>query len=122
MKIVEVRKKATPGSVIRLKYCDTFVSRLLGLMFTREIDIDGGIQLAGKRDSIANTSIHMMFMRYDIEVVWVSEDLVVVDKTLAKKWGLFYSPKHPAMHVLELHPSKLSEFEIGDQLLIHAVN
>lgn len=87
-------------------------------MFSKKIEINGGIILVEKRESIAQTTIHMMFMRYDIAVIWLSKDKVVVDKTVARKWVPYYAPKEPAQYVLELHPSKLDSFFIGDQIEI----
>jgi uncharacterized membrane protein (UPF0127 family) len=58
----------------------------------------------------------MMFMNYDITVLWLNNDMVVVDKALAKRWALYYGPKEPAQYILEIHPSRYDDFEIGDQL------
>ena len=85
-------------------------------MFTKKIEMDDGIIIAEKKESIALTSIHMMFMNYDITVLWLDKAMVIVDMVLAKKWKLIYVPKKPAQYVVELHPSKLSEYSIGDRL------
>ena len=87
----------------------------MGLMFTKEIDPNSGIIIAEKYESRARTSIHMMFMRYDIAAIWLDKDLVVVDSVLAKKWNPYYAPERPAQYVVEAHPSQLSTFSIGDQ-------
>ena len=86
-------------------------------MFSRQLNIDEGIILAESRESRINTSIHMLFMYYDLAVLWLDKDLCVVDKVLAKKWFPFYFPKQPAQYVLELHPSQFSEYSIGDRLV-----
>jgi uncharacterized membrane protein (UPF0127 family) len=86
-------------------------------MFSKELADDAGIVIAEAGESRINTAIHMMFMNYDITVLWLDKNLVVVDKVLAKKWALFYMPKAPAQHVVELHRSKFPEYEIGDQLM-----
>lgn len=87
-------------------------------MFTKQIDIDGGIIIAEKKESTALTTIHMMFMNFDITVLWLDNAMVVVDKVLAKKWVPVYSPKKPAQYVVELHSSKFSEYSVGDKLEI----
>ena len=86
-------------------------------MFSRELNHDQGIILVENVESRINTSIHMMFMNYDITVLWLDKQLVIVDKVLARKWRLIYLPKKPAQYVVELHQSKFSEFSIGDQLI-----
>ena len=85
-------------------------------MLTEELPQDGGIMIAESGESKVNTSIHMMFMNYDITVLWLNKEMVVVDKVLAKKWALYYGPKEPAQYILEIHPSRYDDFEIGDQL------
>ena len=86
-------------------------------MFSREIKSDGGIILAESSESRLNTSIHMLFMNFDLAVLWLDKNLCVVDKVLAKKWYPFYFPKKPAQYVLELHPAQFSAYSIGDQLV-----
>jgi uncharacterized membrane protein (UPF0127 family) len=86
-------------------------------MFSKDLEADAGIVIVEAGESRVNTAIHMMFMNYDIAVLWLDKNLVVVDKVLAKKWALFYMPKAPAQYVVELHRSKFSEYEVGDQLL-----
>jgi len=86
-------------------------------MFSKALNQDCGIIIEEKQESRLNTSIHMFFMNYDITVVWLDEQRVVVDKALAKKWAPMYYPKKPAKYVLELHSSKYSDYSLGDQLV-----
>jgi uncharacterized membrane protein (UPF0127 family) len=86
-------------------------------MFTKELKPDYGIIIVEKKESRINTAIHMMFMNYDITVLWLDKKMVIVDKIQAKKWALFYSSKAPAQYVVELHQSRFSEYLIGDQLI-----
>ena len=118
MKYATIKNPASPKTLLRLKYCDTYGCSLLGLMFTKEIKHDGGIIIAEKKESRSRTAIHMMFMRYDIAVLWLDKDLVIVDKVLARKWAPYYAPKLPAQYVIEAHASILSFFSIGDKLLL----
>ena len=118
VKYAFLNKNSTPKTSLYVKYCDTFFSRLLGLMFSKEINRDGGIIIVENKESRMLTSIHMMFMRYDIAAIWLDKDLVVVEKVLAKKWKPYYAPKRPAQYVVEAHPSQLSAFSVGDQLTI----
>lgn len=118
MKTVKLENTSSPGTSINLKYCDSFWSKFVGLMFSKELKPDQGIILVEDHESRANTSIHMMFMSYDLTVLWLNKDLVIVDKVLAKKWMPAYIPQKPAQFVVELHPSKFSDYSIGDQLII----
>lgn len=86
-------------------------------MFSRELKPDYGLIIVEKNETRINTAIHMMFMNYDITVLWLDKKMVIIDKVLAKKWVPFYSSKKPAQYVVELHHSKFSEYSIGDELV-----
>jgi uncharacterized membrane protein (UPF0127 family) len=116
MKFVKVRNISSPDAAVTVKYCDTFFSKLLGLMFSKTLDQNFGLIIIEEDETRINTAIHMLFMNYDITVLWLDKDWVVVDKVLAKKWAPIYIPKKPAQFILELHYSKFSEYSIGDKL------
>jgi len=118
MKTVKIKHSSSPSTIINVKYCDTFFSKLIGLMFSRKLKQDHGIVLVEKNETRINTTIHMMFVNYDITVLWLDKQMVVIDKVLAKKWVPIYIPKKPAQYVLELHHSKFPEYSIGDQLIL----
>ena len=85
-------------------------------MFTKAIEPNRGIIMDEKIPSRMNATIHMLFMNFDIAVIWLDRDFVVVDKVLAKPWALAYMPKKAARYVVELHPSRLDDFAEGDQV------
>ena len=116
-KLVKIGKSSSPFTVVNVKYCDTIFSKFKGLMFSRDLKTDHGLIIAEKNESRINTAIHMMFMNYDITVLWLDKEMVVIDKVLAKKWAPYYVPKKPAQFVVELHHSKFSDYSIGDQLV-----
>lgn len=87
-------------------------------MFSKELKQDQGIVLVENNETRINTSIHMLFMNYDLTVLWLDKQMVIVDKVVAKKWVPIYIPKKPAQYVIELHPAKFSEYSIGDQLML----
>jgi len=118
MKTIQLRQSLPPHILLNLKVCDTFLTRFRGLMLTKELPPDGGIMLVGEKESKVNASIHMMFMRYDITVLWLDKDRVLVDKVLAKQWKMYYAPKAPAQYILEIHPDRFDDFEIGEKFEI----
>ena len=85
-------------------------------MFEKDLPENGGILLDEHSESKVNTSIHMLFMNFDITAVWIDSKQRVVDVKLAKKWGLAYFPKSPARYVLEISSQHLNDFHEGDQL------
>lgn len=109
------------SKTIRAKYCSSFLCKFKGLMLKSEISTNEGLLLVENNNSIINTSIHMLFMLFDITAVWINSDNVIVDVKLAKKWYPFYFPKNPAKYILECHPSQLESFQIGDVVSIKNV-
>jgi uncharacterized membrane protein (UPF0127 family) len=98
------------------KYCQSFLCQLRGLMFTSDLPDDHGLLLVQGSDSRINASIHMMFMRIDLAVIWINSQHEVVDRVLARKWKLGYLPRQPAMYVLESAVGRLNDFNIGDKV------
>ena len=102
---------------LRIKYCDTFLTQLRGFTLRADLPRDEGLVLVGKRDSRIDSSIHMFFVSFDLAVVWINANMQVVDKVLARSWKPAYFSKEPARYVLEVHPERWEEFQIGDRLV-----
>ena len=98
----------------RIKVCDTFLTQLRGFTFRARLSRDEGLLLVGKHDSRLDSSIHMLFVSFDLAVFWINSEMQVVDKVLAKSWRLAYFSKHPARYVLEIHPDRWGDYEVGD--------
>ena len=58
----------------------------------------------------------MLFVKFDLGVIWVNDAGEVVDTVLAKPWKLSYAPKAPARYVIEGHPQLLEQVKIGDKI------
>ena len=101
---------------LQIKFCDTFMTQLRGMMFRSRLSRDEGLLLVGTRDSRLESSIHMFFVAFDLAVVWINAEMNVVDKVLAKSWRPVYISKLPAKYVLEIHPERRGDFEIGDMV------
>jgi len=101
-------------SLLRIKYCDTFLTQLRGFTFRPRLALDEGLLLVGTRDSRLDSSIHMFFVSFDLAVIWINSKMQVVDKVLAKSWRPAYFSKQPARYVLEVHPDRWDDFQIGD--------
>lgn len=98
------------------KWCDGFGSKLRGFTFRRHLAESDGLVLVEKKDSRISTAIHMLFVSFDLGVIWVNDAGTVVDKALAKPWRLSYTPQSAARYVIELHPSLLEKVNIGDHI------
>ena len=100
----------------QIKFCDTFLSQLRGLMFRSRLAREEGLLLVGTRDSRLDSSIHMLFVSFNLTIVWINSEMKVVDKVLARPWRPAYFSRQPARYVLEVHPERWGDFEIGDRL------
>jgi uncharacterized membrane protein (UPF0127 family) len=117
MKYVKIFNQARVGSEpILAKYCQTFLCQLRGLMFTESLPKNQGLLLVQGSDSRLNASIHMMFMRMDLAVIWINSEYSVVDLVLARRWRMAYLPKEAAKYVLEIGVPHLNDFNIGDKV------
>lgn len=105
------RKIQTPPLI---QYCDTFLTQLRGFTFRPRLSRDEGLVLVGTRDSRFDSSIHMLFVSFDLTVIWINSEMKVVDKALAKAWRPAYFSKQPARYVLEIHPERWDDYDIGD--------
>ena len=110
----------TTGAVLatRVVLCDTFWRKFRGLMFRRPLPADEVYVFVGRRESIAEATIHMFFVFFSIAVIWLDARRQVVDKALAKPFRPLYAPRRPAQYFVEGHPSLLERVQAGDELAI----
>jgi len=79
-------------------------------MFAPSINPNEGLLFRENGESRIDSSIHMLFMNFDIAVIWMDRDFQVVDAKLAKRWRLAYVPA-AAQFTLETHPDQLKTFK-----------
>ena len=72
--------------------------------------------LVQRKENIRDASIHMFFVGMDLGIVWLDKKGVVVDLQLARSWKPYYAPARAASFILEIHPTRLTEFDIGDEI------
>lgn len=99
-----------------LNVCDTFFSRLRGYMLKNRVSRNEGLLFVGSNETVANSAIHMFFMRFNIAVIWLDTERRVVDRKIAKVWRPYYAPRAAALFIIETHPDRLYDFEIGDKM------
>lgn len=80
--------------MIKIKYADTYLKRLIGLMFKK--DIDYGLLFILRYGS----GIHTCFMRFNIDVYFIDENKIIFEKITLKPWK-YYNPSKKAKYVLE---------------------
>ncbi len=100
----------------RIRRCESFACRLRGLMFRSHLARDEGILLTIGRDSRLDSSIHMLFVPFDLAIFWINSELRVVDKLIAKSWRPAYFPAKAARYTLEVHPDHFGDYGVGDEV------
>lgn len=117
MKFVTIENQTRPlKQPLVARYCGSFFCRLRGLMFRRTLNAGDGLLLVDRRDTILNSSIHMLFLNFDLAIAWINNQGEVVDTALARRWHLSYAPKHPARYVLEMSAERMGDFQVGDRV------
>jgi uncharacterized membrane protein (UPF0127 family) len=85
-------------------------------MFRSHLGVDEGLLLVTDRDARLDSSIHMLFVPFDLAVFWINSQLEVVDKVIARSWRPAYFPARPARYILEIHTSRFNDYEIGQKV------
>jgi uncharacterized membrane protein (UPF0127 family) len=98
------------------KWCDSFGSKLRGFTFRRQLGLQDGLVLVEAKDNRVNTAIHMLFVFFDLGVIWVNDVGEVVGTVVAKPWRLSYVPPAPARYVIEGQPDLLNRVKVGDHI------
>jgi uncharacterized membrane protein (UPF0127 family) len=102
--------------VEKARWCNTFTTKLRGFTFRRTWKDGEGLVLVEGSDSRISTAIHMLFVFFDLGVIWVNDAGQIVDTAVAKPWRLSYAPQAPARYVIEAHPNIINQVTIGDAI------
>jgi len=100
----------------RARWCDSFWSKFRGYSWQRTLPDGDALVLVESGESRMGSAIHMLFMFFDLGVIWVNEAGEVVDTVHARPWHLSYAPQAPARYAIEAAPSLLTRVAVGDRL------
>jgi uncharacterized membrane protein (UPF0127 family) len=96
-----------------VEVADTFLSRARGLMFRRSISEE--YALLFRFDGVAERDLHMVFVPFDLDAVWLVDDEVTATKRLRAWRGLGAAA---ADTVIELPAGAASAVEVGDTVRV----
>jgi len=97
-------------------YTDIF-HKTRGLMFSRPLKKNEAVILKSREESKFETSIHMFFVFFTIDVVWVNDKKEVVDvKNNIKSFTPLIIPRNPARYIIELPKGSGRHFKIGNKV------
>lgn len=94
---------------MKIIFCDSFFSKLRGLMFTRKSDRALVFRFAGENKA----ALHMFFVFYPIDVVYLNANKVIVEMKPNFKPFRVYFPKNRARYVLELPAGYIREHALA---------
>jgi uncharacterized protein len=95
--------------------CETLWSSMRGLMFRKELQKGEGLLIDLKKDK--NASIHMFFVSFPIDVIWLNSEKKVVDTSENVKPNTIINPNKFAQYIIELPAGilKTKPVSIGDR-------
>ena len=100
------------------KICKDWFSKARGLMFSSGLKKGQALILVADKESVMESSIHMLFVFQWIDVVWLDRNKNVVDfKRNVKPFTILIMPKKPAKYVVELPKGGISNINIGDNFI-----
>lgn len=111
-------KNTTKNALIsrETKYCNNILSKAIGLMFSRKQD--RALIFSFKNE--VKECLHMFFVFYPIDVIFLNKDRKVVEMKENFKPFTFYMPKKKARYIIELLSGsiKKSKTSLGDMINI----
>lgn len=86
-------------------------------MFRKKLKRGQGLVLVADEESIYQTTIHMLFVFFPIDVIWLNKAKEVVDlRPNVKSFQPLIAPRSPAKYVLELPVGAAKHIKQGDTL------
>lgn len=102
----------------KIKFANSFLKKFRGLMFEKEKDFDYALIFDLGKESRIKAGIHMCFVFFPINVLFLDEKRKVVDIVFElKPWTLNYSPKKKACYIVELPCDKGKGICEGDEVI-----
>ncbi len=100
-----------------VKFCDSSFSRFKGLMFSRRLRKGEGLVLKAEKEGISETTIHMFYVFFPIEVIWVNNKMEVADiRKKAIPFTPLIKPRKAARYVVELKVGSAGNIKVGDKI------
>jgi len=110
--------KTTGKTIIeKTRLASTAWNRLRGLMFEKQELFDYALVFCLPREGIMPASIHMLFVFFPIDIVFLDKNKKTVDIVRGiKPFTPNYAPKNPAKFFIELPETMAKGIKLGDVL------
>ncbi len=88
-----------------------------GLMFSKPLKNGQALILEATEESISGSTIHMLFVFFKIDVIWLDQEKKVVDiKYGVRAFTPSISPREPAKYIIEVKKNTAKNIQIGDEI------
>lgn len=103
--------------ISKVKFADGFFGKFRGLMLEKEQNFDYALVFDFGNEKKTGASIHMMFVFFPIDAVYLDAEKKVVDVAKGlKPFALNYTPKEKAAFLIELPEGYAKGIWVGDRL------
>ena len=102
-----------------VKVLENIPGKMRGLMFSRKPGNSKAFVFVNKGESRQESSLHMLFVFYKIDVIWLDKGFEIVDlREGLVPFTPLIIPRKAAKYVIEMRNGKIKEngLEIGDKL------
>ena len=101
-----------------IRIADDFFSRLMGLMFQENAKVPLLFEIPQKVNSRKRSSIHSLFMRFDIVLVFIDKNNLVYEIADLAPWN-YYVPEKSAKYIVEFDKKEFNNcLKIGEEIEI----
>ncbi len=111
-------RNATSGKLIaeNVRFCESPFSRFKGLMLEKKENFNYALIFRLPRKGRLGASVHMLFVFFPVDIVYLDAKKAVVDMATLQPWMLNYTPKKSASYFIELHTGSSAMIKLGDKL------
>jgi uncharacterized membrane protein (UPF0127 family) len=99
-----------------VKFALNTLERTKGLMFEDKKNFNYALIFDFPLESRVGTSLHMLFVFFPIDVLFLDKEKKVVDKATLQPFIPNYTPKAPAKYVIEMPAGKASVVKLGQKV------
>jgi len=109
--------KANGKLVIKkVRHARSTWQRTKGLMFEDKKKFDYALIFEFPRESKIGSSLHMIFVFFPIDVLFLDKNKKVVDKVTLPPFQPNYTPKKAAKYVIEMPNGKAKKVKVGSKI------
>ena len=110
--------KNSNAKIGEIQLANTFITRFRGLMMKEKCEYPLLFEIPQNIKIKERSSIHSLFMRFELTLVFFDVDDVVYEIADLKPWR-YYVPKKPAKYIVEFEKNRFEgELRIGDEVEI----